>query len=89
MSSVNQRDKEKYGHPTCKPLGLVKRHLKHACTNDMVVFDPFLGSGTTEKGAYNYFKNCCKNASVMLIKSANSIICIKGYNNIYNHLMRL
>ena len=47
MSSVNQRDKEKYGHPTCKPLGLVKRHLKHACTNDMVVFDPFLGSGTT------------------------------------------
>ena len=27
MSSVNQRDKEKYGHPTCKPLGLVKRHL--------------------------------------------------------------
>ena len=47
MSPVNKRDKEKYGHPTCKPLGLVKRHLKHACTNDMVVFDPFLGSGTT------------------------------------------
>ena len=44
---------------------------------------------TTEKGAYNYFKNCCKNASVMLIKSANSIICITGYNNICNHLIRL
>lgn len=47
MSSTNQRDKKEYGHPTCKPLGLVKRHLKHACTKDMVVFDPFLGSGTT------------------------------------------
>ena len=44
---------------------------------------------TTEKGAYNYFKTCCKNASVMLIKSASSIICIKGYSNIYNHLIRL
>lgn len=47
MSEVNQRDKKKYEHPSIKPLELVKRHLKHACTKDMVVFDPFLGSGTT------------------------------------------
>lgn len=47
VSGINQKDKKKYGHPTIKPLELVKKHLKHSCTSDMVVFDPFVGSGTT------------------------------------------
>lgn len=47
VSPINSKDKKKYGHPTIKPLELVKRHLKHSCTPNMVVFDPFLGSGTT------------------------------------------
>lgn len=46
-SGINVKDKDLYEHPTIKPLELVKRHLKHSCTNGMVVFDPFLGSGTT------------------------------------------
>lgn len=33
ISNINQKDKEKYGHPTIKPLELVKRHIKHT-TNE-------------------------------------------------------
>lgn len=47
VSSINAKDKKMYGHPTIKPLELVERHLKHSCKKDMVVFDPFVGSGTT------------------------------------------
>ena len=47
ISSTNVEDKKEYGHATIKPLELVKRHLKHSCQKDFVVFDPFVGSGTT------------------------------------------
>lgn len=47
ISGINKKDKDLYNHPTIKPLELVERHLKHSCKKGMVVFDPFLGSGTT------------------------------------------
>lgn len=47
ISEINQKDKELYGHPTIKPLGLVKRHLLHATNDGGVVLDCFMGSGTT------------------------------------------
>lgn len=47
ISSTNKNDKDQFLHPTCKPLELVERHLKHSCKEGDVVFDPFLGSGTT------------------------------------------
>jgi DNA modification methylase len=47
VSGINKKDKDLYNHPTIKPLELVERHLKHSCKKGMVVFDPFLGSGTT------------------------------------------
>lgn len=47
VSSTNKADKDDYNHPTIKPLDLVERHLKHSCKKGDVVFDPFLGSGTT------------------------------------------
>ena len=51
ISSTNKFDKEQYTHPTCKPLELVERHLKHSCNKGDVVLDPFLGSGTTALAA--------------------------------------
>ena len=52
LSSTNKEDKDNYGHPTCKPLTLVERHLKHSVANkDWVVLDPFVGSGTTTLAA--------------------------------------
>lgn len=46
-SPINKRDKDKFAHPTIKPLELVKRHLLHATQPDSVVLDCFMGSGTT------------------------------------------
>ena len=47
LSSINVFDKEKYKHPTIKPIELVKRHIINSTTKESVVFDPFMGSGTT------------------------------------------
>ena len=47
LSSINVFDKEKYKHPTIKPIELVKRHIINSTTKESIVFDPFMGSGTT------------------------------------------
>ncbi len=40
-SSINKRDKDKYKHPTIKPLELVKRHLQHTTQKGDIVLDCF------------------------------------------------
>lgn len=47
ISSLNQSDKEKFKHPTIKPLNLVERHIKHTTQENDIVLDCFCGSGTT------------------------------------------
>jgi len=47
LSAKNKKDKDKYKHPTIKPLELVERHLKHTTQRGGVVLDTFMGSGTT------------------------------------------
>jgi DNA modification methylase len=46
-SSINKRDKDKFAHPTIKPIELVKRHLLHTTQPNDIVLDCFMGSGTT------------------------------------------
>ena len=46
-SPINKLDKEKYKHPTIKPLNLVKRHILHTTQENDLILDPFSGSGTT------------------------------------------
>ncbi len=50
-SPINKRDKDKFLHPTIKPLNLVKRHLLHTTQPNDIVLDCFLGSGTTAVAA--------------------------------------
>ena len=50
-SSTNKGDKEKYSHPTIKPLALVERHILHASQPGDIILDPFIGSGTTAVAA--------------------------------------
>ena len=50
-SSLNVEDKKLYDHPTIKPLELVKRHLLNMTKENDIVFDPFIGSGTTAVAA--------------------------------------
>lgn len=47
VSPINQSDKEKFKHPTIKPLNLVERHIKHTTQKNDIVLDCFCGSGTT------------------------------------------
>lgn len=54
-TSCNVEDKKKYNHPTCKPLERIKHFIINSINERererAVVFDPFLGSGTTALGA--------------------------------------
>lgn len=52
-SPINKKDKDRFEHPTIKPLALVERHLKHATQPEDVVLDCFMGSGTTCVAAKN------------------------------------
>lgn len=46
-SPINKKDKDKFKHPTIKPLSLVKRHILHTTQPNDIVADFFMGSGTT------------------------------------------
>lgn len=46
-SPINKRDKDKFTHPTIKPIELVKKHLLHTTQPNDIVLDCFAGSGTT------------------------------------------
>lgn len=47
INPINQSDKEKFKHPTIKPLSLIERHIKHTTQENDIVLDCFCGSGTT------------------------------------------
>ena len=44
---LNQSDKEKWGHPTIKPLGIVRTLVFNSSEEGQTILDPFMGSGTT------------------------------------------
>lgn len=44
---ISPTEVSKYGHPTEKPLELIKRYIKIGSNENDLVLDPFLGSGTT------------------------------------------
>lgn len=46
-SPINKRDKDRFKHPTIKPIELVKRHLLHTTYPNDILLDCFVGSGTT------------------------------------------
>ena len=47
VTNVNREDKERYVHPTIKPLDIVSRLIENSSAPGGVIFDPFVGSGTT------------------------------------------
>lgn len=46
ITPINQRDKKLYGHPTIKPEEIIENLIKNSCGGGLI-FDPFVGSGTT------------------------------------------
>lgn len=51
ISKTNVEDKKLYGHPTCKPLEIIRNFVVNSTETGGVVLDPFIGSGTTAVAA--------------------------------------
>lgn len=47
ISPLNRKDKKKFNHPTVKPLSIVHNLVLNSSSENEVVLDPFMGSGTT------------------------------------------
>lgn len=47
----NQEDNVRYGHPTVKPLNIVRNFIVNSSEVGEVILDPFIGSGTTAVAA--------------------------------------
>ena len=45
--SINYKDKKMYGHPTIKPLSIIKTMIQNSSKENDIVLDCFMGSGTT------------------------------------------
>lgn len=52
VPSLKGMSKEKVGHPSQKPLRLIRKLVACSTESDDVVLDPFLGSGTTAVAAH-------------------------------------
>lgn len=46
-SRIHAQDPERENHPTQKPLEIIERMVKASCPLNGIVFDPFMGTGTT------------------------------------------
>lgn len=44
---INAKDKRLYGHPTVKPLPIIRNLVENSSKSGDLVLDPFMGSGTT------------------------------------------
>ena len=53
LSLTNKVDKQKYKHPTIKPLELIERYIINSSKEGDLVLDCFCGSGTSLVGAIN------------------------------------
>jgi DNA modification methylase len=57
VTPLNRTDKKKYGHPTIKPINIVNNLIVNSSLENGIVFDPFLGSGTTAVAAIECGRN--------------------------------
>lgn len=46
-TKTNKNDKDKFWHPTIKPLDIIKIFIENSSKENEIIFDPFSGSGTT------------------------------------------
>lgn len=53
LEPINHKDKKEYGHPTIKPLPFIEKIIRNSSKEKELVFDPFLGSGTTALACKN------------------------------------
>jgi len=57
LTSLNQKDKKKYNHPTIKPLNILQNFIINSSKEGEIILDPFMGSGTTAIACMNTNRN--------------------------------
>lgn len=57
MTSVNKEDKNNFNHPTIKPIEIIENFILNSSKENDIIFDPFLGSGTTALAAKHLNRN--------------------------------
>lgn len=53
ITPTNKADKERWGHPTIKPLEIIENLIINSSKEGELVFDPFMGTGTTGVACHN------------------------------------
>lgn len=53
ITPKNKLDKDKFNHPTIKPLNIIEKLIRNSSNDGDVIFDPFIGSGTTAVATKN------------------------------------
>lgn len=53
VTPLNQKDKKQYGHPTIKPIKILQNLIVNSTTENGVVCDCFMGSGSTGVACVN------------------------------------
>lgn len=84
---INLTDKKLYEHPTIKPLNIIENLILNSSKEGDVVFDPFMGSGTTGVACKlhkrnfigceinpDYFKICEERINGTSIKKSNNML---------------
>ena len=57
VTPTNKADKDKYGHPTIKPVDIIQNLIINSSKEEDVVLDCFMGSGTTGVACVNTGRN--------------------------------
>lgn len=83
VTPLNSKDKKQYGHPTIKPLDIIKNFIINSSNEGDIILDPFMGSGTTPVACVetnrhyigfeideNYYNIACKRLDEVESKTA-------------------
>lgn len=54
---INQKDKKIFNHPTIKPLDITEKIIRNSSKKGQLIYDPFMGSGTTGVACVNLNRN--------------------------------
>ena len=57
ITPINAKDKERYQHPTCKPVEILQNFIVNSSNENDVILDPFMGSGSTGVACINTHRN--------------------------------
>lgn len=53
VTTMNVNDKKKFDHSTIKPVHIIQNFILNSSSEGDLVFDPFIGSGTTAVASRN------------------------------------